>query len=726
MGLRHFILLFFFWTINTSIYCQYKILDARQVNELLQKGNKHFRNADFENSLKTLRVALYHSIKLDNDTLTAEIYNRIARNFGELSEDEKSLLYLNKALFYAQKSDAKSTELMVLINICNLIENDSKANINIGIKKCKEALLLSEKLKDTATNITINMNMAMILFDDKQFDQGYPYLQYINTNFDKHGEAIFIPSIAMLNGMYSSFKNENEKANNFFIKGIRSGDKIVLKEDKQDLFREYSSFLYKIGNYKEAHDNLKIFIKIEKELFNKNKLKKANIAGINFEIDEFKREIDKIENEKKIQSKQLNSSKIINYLLITIAIILGLLLFLFYKNIKNKTRSNKSLALTNLQLKEAKEFAEEATKVKSQFVSTITHELRTPLYGVIGMTDILKDEHKELKDNPYIKSLNFSAQYLLSLVNDILKINKLEENTTQLFITSFDLKSEIDAIVSSLSFLAKNNNNTVTSTIDKSIPNLLLGDKLLLAQILINLIGNSIKFTQNGSIFIEINSKKIIDNTHFIEFKIIDNGIGIATEDLDKIFEKFVQVSRKETDYQGTGLGLAIVKRLLDLYKSEVKVESTIGVGTTFSFILELRTSHEKIDRSEKILNFPSTENYKILVVEDNKINQIVSKKIIQKYLGSCVIANDGFEAISILKLQKFDVILMDINMPGIDGFQTSIKIRETDAKTPIIALTAASIDQIKDKVAASGINDIIVKPFEPNILIQIIKKNIH
>lgn len=706
---------------------QDKVLTNQEVSSLLSQGHNYFKNADFENSLKILRVALYYSIKIKNDSLTAKIYNRIARNYGELSEEKKSLLYFNKALKYAKKANDKETLLMIAINIGNLYSYGNEENIKKGIDEYKKILLLSEELKDTATNVVINANIALTLFNLKRFDEGFPYLEYVNVNFKKFGDKNSIPTVAMLNGNYYSSKCENEKAKIFFENGVNYSDKIVLKEDKQDLYRAYSDFLSKTGNYKQAFENLKKANQIEKALFDQNKLKRANIAGINFEIDEFKREITKIENEKQAQAKQLKSSKIINYLSIAIAGILGLLLFVTYRNVKLKIKTNKKLSASNIQLSEAKEIAEEASKLKSQFVSTITHELRTPLYGVIGMTDILQDEHKELHDNPHVKSLKFSAQYLLSLVNDILKINKLEENASVLENNIIDLETEIEAIINSLSFLVKKNKNKLSYSIDKLIPKLLIGDKLRLTQILINLIGNALKFTKNGEVSIEVIQTKTSEKVHFIEFKIKDNGAGIAKEDQEKIFEKFVQVGSKEEDYLGTGLGLSIVKKLLDLFHSEIKLESKIGEGTTFSFVIPLENNPEKADipiyTSKNELQKP--ENYKILIVEDNKINQVVTRKIIEKNLGTCVVANDGYEAITILESQSFDIILMDINMPGIDGFQTSIKIRETGNKTPIIALTASSKDQIREKSSTSGINDIIVKPFESNALYLTIKKNI-
>jgi len=240
----------------------------------------------------------------------------------------------------------------------------------------------------------------------------------------------------------------------------------------------------------------------------------------------------------------------------------------------------------NDDLKIAKEKAEEVSSLKSQFVSTISHELRTPLYGVVGITNILSEENKELEDSPHLKALKFSAQYLLALVNDILQINKIEEKRVVLEHVPFTIQEEIQTIIHSLQFIANNNGNSIFVEVDSRIPKCLLGDKLRLSQIIMNLVGNALKFTKNGNVIIKVNLIDVKDNLNYIEFQVIDNGIGIEKEDLDKIYEKFVQVGRKADDYQGTGLGLSIVKNLIGLFGSKIEVESKINHGTSFKFTI--------------------------------------------------------------------------------------------------------------------------------------------
>ena len=391
-----------------------------------------------------------------------------------------------------------------------------------------------------------------------------------------------------------------------------------------------------------------------------------------------------------------------------------------------KLKNNQILVQKNSELEIANIAAVESSNLKSQFISTISHELRTPLYGVIGISNMLQDEKRVPVDKKHLKSLEFSANYLLSLVNDILHINKIEEQEFVLIKQDFEIKQEINLIINALSFSSENNNNVLNVAIDDKVPPVLIGDKKRLNQIIINLVGNALKFTKNGIVSIDVNLVSKSEKSCFINIKISDNGVGIGKEDQKKIFDKFVQVGNNNSDYKGTGLGLSIVKKLIEIFDSEIVLESELGIGTSFSFAIEFEI--KKLDLSNFVIK-PIKEEYlqlKVLVVEDNKINQLVTKKIIEKFESTCVIANDGYQAIDLLKTENFDIILMDINMPGIDGFETSKRIRESGVKTPIIALTAYSKSEIIDKATASGIDDILIKPFEPMKLCEIVHQQIN
>ncbi|MFH7021824.1 response regulator [Flavobacterium sp. FlaQc-50] len=690
-------------------------LSSVQIDKLILEALSDLRESNFEKSLIHSRVALDHSTKTKNDYFIARSYNIIAANYNELGELDKAIFFYKKSLLYAYKAKNDSFKNMLYNNLGNIYCFEKK-EYSRGVEFYKKSIELSLKIKDSTQIYFTYVNIAWSYFDVGQFKNGYPYLQFINANQKKFQFDDTIVITNMLNGMYCSHQGDIQKADDYFNNAIRLGRNYIEKTDLSNAHLEYSKFLSANGRYKEAYVNLDAYNKITEQIYNDEKIKSASIAGFNLELDEYKRQIDKIEIEKDSQYQSLKKSRIIVVLFVMTSFVLLLLIITLVKNIRFKKKHN-------LELLEAKEIAEEASLLKTQFISTISHELRTPLYGVVGITNMLLEEHKELSNSQHLSSLKFSARYLLSLVNDILQINKIEENKVVLESLTFNISDEIAMIKNSLSFLSQKNNNKISTIIDDAIPEYLIGDKLRLAQILMNLVSNALKFTKEGEVEIIINLVKVEGKMHFLEFRIKDNGVGIAAIDQTKIFEKFVQVGRKDEDYQGTGLGLSIVKRLLGLFNTTIDLKSKIGEGTLFTFTIPFEYDPEKTKRiiDEIQVDLTSNEVFKILVVEDNAINQLVTKKIIEKNNYICKVVDDGFGALQILDNEYFDLILMDINMPLMNGFETTKRIRQLGIKTPIVALTAFDKDEITDEAISSGMNDIIIKPFEPVKLFKII-----
>lgn len=712
---------------SNNSFSQTKTPSKVEIKKIAKKAVKYLNDANFEKSISTSRQVLRYATNIKDDYLIAVSYNIIAANLDELSEYDKAILYYNKGLFYANKTSNDTIKNYLNNNLGNVYCFEKK-QYEKGINYYKKSLEYSQKLADTSQIVFTKLNIAWAYFDIGHFKQGFPYLEFINKHHSKFGNPFTIVALNMLNGMYYGYKGENIKAESYFLNAIKLGKNEGEMSDLSYSHHEYSKFLLKNGRYKQAYENLEQYNKITEEIYNEEKLKKADVVGINIELDEYKREVDKIEIEKKLQAQSLKKSKIIVFLFIIAMLVLLLLLYSLFMNYRIKKRANKELTIANAELLVAKEKAEEASLLKTQFVSTMSHELRTPLYGVIGITNMLLDEHKELANSPHLSSLKFSARYLLSLVNDILHINKIEENRIVLESLTFNVLDEIEMVKNSLSFMAQNNNDKIIVKVDPNIPEYLIGDKLRLSQILINLVSNALKFTNNGEVIIAAHLIKVENKSHYIEFQVEDNGIGIAAVDQDKIFEKFVQVGRNENDYQGTGLGLAIVKRLLTLFQSDISLESKVGLGTKFKFTIAF--DYDPIKTNEIIndikVDLSSSQIFRILVVEDNKINQTVTKRIIQKNNCSCIIVDDGFQAIEILSKEVFDVVLMDINMPLMSGYETTRKIRLKGIKTPIIALTAFAKDEITEEAISAGMNDIIIKPFEPLKLFQVINDQIN
>lgn len=722
-----FLLLYLLSPFSNNSFAQSKTPSKEEIKKTAKLAVKYLHSENFEKSLATARQSLNDATNIKDDYLIAVSYNVIAANLDELAEFDRAIFYYKKGLTYANKTNNDVIKNYINNNLGNVYCFEKK-QYEKGISYYKKSLEYSQKAADSSQIVFTKLNIAWAYFDIGQFNQGYPYLEFINKYHSKFGDKSTVVILNMLNGMYCSNIGENKKAETYFLNAIKFGNVEVDKSDLSYSHHEYSKFLLKKGDYKKAYQNLEIYNTIQQKIYNENKLKKASVVGINLELDEYKREVDRIEIEKKLQSQSLRKSRIIVILFIIAFLVLLLLLFSLYKNNNFKKKINSELTLANEELIIAKEKADEASRAKTQFVSTISHELRTPLYGVIGITNMLLDEHKELAKSPHLSSLKFSARYLLSLVNDVLQINKIEENRIVLESLTFNISDEINMVKNSLSFIAQNNNNKITINIDPTIPEYLIGDKLRLSQILMNLVSNALKFTNNGKVKVSANLVKSEGKTQHIEFQIEDNGIGIAAIDQDKIFEKFVQVGRNENDYQGTGLGLAIVKRLLTLFNSEISLESMIGLGTTFKFTIAFDFDPDRTNEIIKNIkvDLSSSQIFKVLVVEDNKINQSVTKRIIEKNNCSCFIVDDGYQALEILNKETFDVILMDINMPLINGFETTRKIRLKGIKTPIIALTAFAKDEITEEAISAGMNDIMIKPFEPLSLFKVINDQIN
>ncbi|WP_366183805.1 response regulator [Flavobacterium ovatum] len=696
----------------------------KEILELAKEASSLLHESNFEKSFITSRLVLRYALTNNDNDLIARSYNIIGANYEELSEYDKAILYYKKGLVYANKAKNDTIKNWINNNLGNLYCFEKK-EYKKGIAFFNESLRFNQKNKDTSQIVFTKLNIAWAYFDIKLFKEGIPYLEFVNNNSAKYGDKSNLVILNMLNGMYSGNIQNYAKAEFFFLKAIELGIKNQNHLDLSFSYNEYSSYLFKKGDFKRAYEYLVKYNKLTVEIQNSQNIKRAKRVGINVELDEYKRKVDTISAANNLQNQSLKKSKIIVVLFIVVIGILLLQMYTLYKNYLFKKKANNVLTLTNAELIIAKEKADEASLLKSQFLSTITHELRTPLYGVVGITNMLLEEHKELENSPHLNSLKFSARYLLSLINDVLQINKIEENRIVLEDLTFNIGDEIEMIITSLSFIAKNHNNTIDVDLDPEIPEFLIGDKLRFSQILINLISNALKFTHDGKVIIRSKLVKVEGIKHYIEFKIKDTGIGIAKEDQEKVFETFTQVGRKDLDYQGTGLGLPIVKKLLGLFESTIFIESVLGEGTTFMFVIPFDSNPEKTNDiiNDIEVDLSNSQVFTVLVVDDNSINRLVTQKIIEKRNYKCVVVGSGKEAIELVENSSFDAILMDINMPEMNGFEATKIIRAMGVLTPIIALTAYSKEEITEQALSVGINDIIVKPFETAILFKIINQ---
>ncbi|HEY2584023.1 MAG TPA: ATP-binding protein [Mucilaginibacter sp.] len=377
------------------------------------------------------------------------------------------------------------------------------------------------------------------------------------------------------------------------------------------------------------------------------------------------------------------------------------------------------------QLILSRDFAEKAASAKSQFLSTMSHEIRTPMNAVIGFTHLLLQLDPRPEQLEYLKLLKFSAENLLVLINDILDFSKIEAGKIEFEEADFQIKELVSNIRLALLQKAVEKNIKLKLLIDQELPDVVNGDPVRLGQILTNLISNSVKFTRVGKVTIVASLHKKTEDYTVIDFEIADTGIGIAEDKLENIFESFTQASAETTrKYGGTGLGLTITKKLLGLMGSEINVKSELGKGSVFYFRLSLKNGTTKITgdlKDKPFVEEKSLKGIKILIAEDNQINVILAKQYMKLWDVECDVAENGNIALTLVQTNDYKMVLMDLQMPELDGYQTTAAIRELPGEKyknlPIIALTASAMLDIKDHAFLVGMNDYISKPFNPNEL---------
>lgn len=664
-------------------------------------GNIHSKMDNKDDAKAYFLRTLHAAKKVDNDILLSKTYIRLSNILKDEGDNAEANSYLKAALDASKIKNYHTEKEKEKLNFLNLAAGTYLCDLLIDINKLDDALINLLKVQE---------QLKIYVSNDRTL--GFHYYSY-GKYFAKKG-------------LYNAAKTKYEKA----IELIE-GDTFVLNELLSKVYKDASENYFNLEENKNAYDALLKYDTYKSKFINKEKLEHDNLVRSKYMLENYKNNAEKANIERLHQVEISSSLKRSNNIAILTLVLLFLCIVIISYGYLTKRKISKELRTRNFELEVTKNEALKSSELKSKFISNVTHELRTPLYGVVGITSILLENNAlGEKDRKYLKSLKYSGDYLLNLINDILQIGQIEAKKVKLNKTTVNIEELFKNIVNSFEGRLSETNNSIRLTINKDVPRFVKCDKVRLSQIIFNLVGNSIKFTQDGLIELKISLDKIIGKRASLHFEVADDGAGIPKDKFKTIFDNFSQLKDSNVNYQGTGLGLAITKNLINLFDSKIDIESEVGKGTKFSFTINFEIDDasrtiEVADNIQKEGLKHQEQNYKILVVEDNKINQIVTKNLLIKQNYSCVVVQNGKEALDEVRHNKYDLVLMDINMPVMNGNEATEIIRQFNTKLPIIALTAADIEEVKENYLNIGYNDIIIKPFDNYEFFQIINTQI-
>lgn len=681
--------------------------NQNKINLALESLDKAAALAEETEDVKAL-VDCYHKfallyMELDKRETTLFYWDRATVLLNELAYPYGQAVhkYIESILLY---DSGNNFQAIFMLNESKQLSNDRNLLNNILLLEANIYLTI-EKYDSAALNFNSLVVNNDVFEKESLTARAHMGLARLYLKTEDYDESI-------KNGLSAL---EIAEANNFSKEEFEANEILGQAYEKRE---KYNLSLVHNRNLLKLKDSIFTIEKIKAEA------KTADRIQFEFMSEEIKRQDTKIEelNESR------NRSEITAILTSAFLTIISLLAVSLFRNNQIKLKTNDLLQTKNRELQTARDAAVQAMEAKTNFLSTVSHELRTPLYAVTGLAHLLLEENPSDDQKEHLKSLKFSGDYLLNFINDILQINKIDADKLEALNMEFNLKKVLADVISSLHQSAKENKTKLILEYDEEIPKHLMSDPLKLSQIFMNLVGNAIKFTKNGEVIVIAKLQKKVEEEVTIYFEVKDNGIGISTEQQQNIFDSFEQGSIQiNREYGGTGLGLTIVKSLLGLFDSRIQLKSTLGQGSSFFFELDLKSKDSLVDD----IAFEITQKdydlngLHVLVVEDNKINQVITKKMLDKRGVSCEIAGNGNTAVEMANASQYDGILMDIHMPGISGVEATIEIRKFDSDTPIIALTAISLDDSLESFYAAGCNDVVTKPFKPEVFYQKIGENI-
>lgn len=719
--MKYVVILFLFFAIAVNAQkTPNTTVELDSTNYYIELANFHKKNNNFRSSQDYIQKAIEFAEEKKDVQGQADAYSFLGSVYFELKKIQDAIQTYTKSiqLYTTQKPSSNQAYALYNLGVCFVEMKDySKAEYYF-----KESENIYETIEIAEAKELVNLQKGIVY---RAKGENQLALSIFNTIVVKPDEEDHFRTKAQALyqiGLIEAEGNRYNLAINYMNKAMDLSSKNKNYELQANIAKSLSEVYEKVIDIPNSFKFIKQHLRIRDSIKEINSKRVGIEDFLSFKQAEQLKSIDQMNRENKEQQRANKFSKLISILSIALISILSLLSLSLYKNNIIRSQSNKQLQDKNQELQISKDKAEKASKARAEFLSTVSHELRTPLNAINGITHLLIEENPKKSQLQYLTSLKFSGDYLLTFINDILEINRVESENIEIESINLNIKQLLNDIFNSFKDVASKNNNNFVIEMNGEIPENLIGDPTKLSQIFINLINNALKFTKNGTVCIVTTVLKTENDITTLLFEISDTGIGIPIEKQKSIFESFsqgsVEINRK---YGGTGLGLAIVKRLVSLLGGEIKLESSEGIGSTFSFAIDFKLGEETPVEVKKQYDDSIFEGKKVLVVEDNKINQMITKKMLENKGMICELIDNGESSIEMVRTNLYDLVLMDVHLPGINGTIATQQIREFNKMLPIIALTAISLNENREILLSFGMNDVVTKPFNPENFYKVI-----